>query len=1006
MSSISSYSPPPVFRQIPFHSEALTPTPSSVRRTRSTAEEEPVIATPTWTLEAPGENVSTRQGDTVLAGRLSSAVSSGEVRVNVPHGSSLEKALQLYRDLLNQPQALEWFARKGLELDSLTLHKHEVKGYTTRDGVRTAVAFSATDDSGWWQVSAKMRAIRDLLDPEDKGMPCLDSGEYQVPLHVATSAYDLPVGEAPTSPLVLSPTVVVGMKDVRRVIADLDERAFLASLMEAHLLDMPADRPIDWTLQQINVSPASAEGIGHQARYNVDQLLRYKGLGSPQTAEASRHVIEWLRVALPPAPPEGDYSGLDASQPARAQWRALESPPGTVGGFELYHPVNMGRTFSEVRNDLVQHLRDKKGLEPSLAGQVATIGLAQVAPEFLVREGADATTIGTPAWTELRLGCEMAEAVAPGTSRALNSDQVRALTTLVPTSDEQRTLMQVRASRVLLDWAVLNGIVPAKPQGQHTASDLKKASEVFNRQRRLATRAFNITGTPLPTRRLLAQQELLKVFPDKSARQLEAMTVQLVDAKERRNLRASEPRTRSLIDTYMTGDLVPGKWILSSDVPPTGPGQAPRTPFQFQNDETLPMLARNKLDGLIRRLPVLDDLLKTAVSKHHNAQQRAFVTKLKLMFAKLPLADRQRIELGAVDLFTLRKKTGKQQVWESDDDRAAVRGRQGTLMRVLHDQAVTYYEVLNSGRIIRHDDLATTSALDKVMRDTSYLGQYKLQGQSYIRGGHDVPLDFEAYASGSQPRPGVTSSDVIIDRLGRNAEAGSLPANQTLATFVPDSYQSDRVEFIACEIAEQNFYESAEQMLKRAKGQLPVEKSRAEHARDINLLTSLVPFVGAYQDFADGNITKGLQSLALDVGGVLVGAGGQARKLLGSGKAFTLGSLAPTRGKLSASVKPWAPKVAWSWNEPKLRFSDAALDFSKQTTQFFNAVFNPLDGYPRLLGATSRGLTKLPRLATTNHLGLSKALPHLAMAEEKLKCYFLVGTGLVDPGKPPAIKSE
>ncbi|MDP1050927.1 hypothetical protein, partial [Klebsiella quasipneumoniae] len=113
-------------------------------------------------------------------------------------------------------------------------------------------------------------------------------------------------------------------------------------------------------------------------------------------------------------------------------------------------------------------------------------------------------------------------------------------------------------------------------------------------------------------------------------------------------------------------------------------------------------------------------------------------------------------------------------------------------------------------RIIRHDDLATTSALDKVMRDTSYLGQYKLQGQSYIRGGHDVPLDFEAYASGSQPRPGVTSSEVIIDRLGRNAEAGSLPANQTLATFVPDSYQSDRVEFIACEIAEQNFYESAE----------------------------------------------------------------------------------------------------------------------------------------------------------------------------------------------------
>ena len=94
-------------------------------------------------------------------------MSSGQVRVNIPHGSSLEKALQLYRDLLNQPQTLGWFARKGLELDSLTLHKHEVKGYTTRDGVRTAVAFSATDDSGWWQASAKMRAWQRHAQPLD-----------------------------------------------------------------------------------------------------------------------------------------------------------------------------------------------------------------------------------------------------------------------------------------------------------------------------------------------------------------------------------------------------------------------------------------------------------------------------------------------------------------------------------------------------------------------------------------------------------------------------------------------------------------------------------------------------------------------------------------------------------------------------------------------------------------------------------------------------------------------
>ncbi|MFP3733161.1 hypothetical protein SB690_20595, partial [Bacillus sp. SIMBA_006] len=72
-------------------------------------------------------------------------------------------------------------------------------------------------------------------------------------------------------------------------------------------------------------------------------------------------------------------------------------------------------------------------------------------------------------------------------------------------------------------------------------------------------------------------EQLLKVFPNTNATQLEAMTVFLADSDERRNLRASEPRTRSLIEAYMTGDLVPGKWALSSEVTDTGNPTA-RTP--------------------------------------------------------------------------------------------------------------------------------------------------------------------------------------------------------------------------------------------------------------------------------------------------------------------------------------------------------------------------------------------------------------------------------------------
>ena len=90
----------------------------------------------------------------------------------------------------------------------------------------------------------------------------------------------------------------------------------------------------------------------------------------------------------------------------------------------------------------------------------------------------------------LRLGCAMAETVAPGLSRVMSGAQITALTTLAPTSDEQRAIMQVHGMGLLLDWAVLNGVLIAKPQGQHTQEEIQKASQVFNRQRTLATRAF------------------------------------------------------------------------------------------------------------------------------------------------------------------------------------------------------------------------------------------------------------------------------------------------------------------------------------------------------------------------------------------------------------------------------------------------------------------------------------------------------------------------------------
>lgn len=871
-----------------------------------------------------------------------------------------------------------------------------------------------------------------------------------MPLHVVLNAYGLGPGESAEQKRTLKDQVAANgltapsrfsaaLDDVRGVISDLDERAFLANWLEEQVQPLPDSHATDWSTLKIQLSPASAQGIGPHPSYDVAQLLAHKGLGTPRTAAATRNVIRWLRTALPPAPPLNNYAGLIPQQPGAPDYKplatlamhtpatlsldpdahlarlsqgpdavafgnvlaaVLEGPAGSIGGYALYRPSNAGRTLGDVRQDLEKHLRDTLGMDPNLALLVAHVALAQVAPEFLVRDVPESIKIGTSAWAELRLGCAMAERMLPGTSRLMDEEQICALTNLAPTSDDQRTLMQESTLGILLDWGVLNGVIPNKPQGQHTQEDLKKASGVFTRQRTLSVRSFNRLSSVLPSRRRVATQELLKAMPQTSLSQLEAMTVYLADSNERRNLRLSEPRTRSLIETYMSGDLTKDRWVLTTDMP--SPGGRANTPYRnFDESATIPAAARQPLNDIIERLPALEPLLERTVNRHHNDQQMGFVTKLKLMFAGLPLADRQRIELGSVELFTLRKATGKQQVWESDADREAVTARQGTLMRVLHDNTVTYYEVLYSGNIIKHDSLQVTDALDKVAYDKSHLAKYKLLAGTYIRRGHHVSLDFNAYASGAPAREGVSSTDVIIDKIGVTKGPRPLPATVTKESFVPDTYQSDRIEDIAVEITERNFYESAKDMLTRAKGLLPVEKSREAHARDVNLLLSLVPFVGAYQDFRDGDFGKGLQSLALDVAGLMIGAGGQARSLVRSLKTLVKNTRRPSFGRLGARVVPSSPKAAWSWNEPKVRFSDAAFDFSKQTVLFLNAVFNPVDGYPRLISATSKGLSKLPSVGTTVSAGLSKAMPHLVTIEEKTRCYFLVGTGLVDPTKPP-----
>ncbi|MBK5477091.1 hypothetical protein JFU04_13385 [Pseudomonas sp. TH21] len=527
----------------------------------------------------------------------------------------------------------------------------------------------------------------------------------------------------------------------------------------------------------------------------------------------------------------------------------------------------------------------------------------------------------------------------------------------------------------------MNGSVRQRSDGEYSQADIEDAARAFFQQREEAAGAFTRASAPLPTRRALAVKELLRVFPGTTPAELENLSVQLASAEDRRNLPISEPRTRSLVETYMTGDLTPGKWVLGEDMPASPP--AAKTPYQPASTPQIPEAARTRLDTLIRRLPELDGALKTSVGQHQYQLQQAYAIKLKLMLAELPLDDRRLLELGKVELFTLRAETGVTEHSETAALRLARRARQGTLMRVEHGPEVVYFELFAQGKIIKRTDLPKTIELDGVIRRERYPSPRGFVYLPVVRG-TQMSLDLEAYAGGAPTGPNVKPSTVIVERLGPQFPARELPANHTAQSYVPDTYASRKTQSIADRIAQDNFYQSTESMLQRASEPLPLERRREERAREHAFLLGFVPFVGAYQEFKQGNIGAGLANLALDVVGVAIGAGGQARGLIRSAKA-----LVPSR--LATRFKPAAVTLAPL--KSAASFSDRAFDFVRQSALFSSAALNPLDGYPQLINAAIKGVVKLPVLLAGGALKWGKVMPHMVTAEEKLRAYLLIAAG-------------
>ncbi len=688
------------------------------------------------------------------------------------------------------------------------------------------------------------------------------------------------------------------------------------------------------TLTVLDCSPQPWLGRNlEQIRENADQIIA-QSLAQGAGLGRSDPIVTALK---------GDHSSAtgDASPSYRQQMiltrdllridPELGMKRNHIAGYNVYSASNTGKTLSEVRTALEQHIATSKGLSISEAVLITHALLATVAPEFLVK-GAGEERVGSLALVNLRTQTSLAELAVQGSSREMSTEQVNSRSLLTPLSDEHEQLQALEAAGPIYDWALAQGIVT--PEEDYSPVAVKRALTGYNQrldEYQAMSRELDSARSTIATRLELGKQEFARICPghddffNKPMIYAEPDSILYQVGKATSDFGASlSGGGPSVVDgqRVSTGEHIVGAssiydLYLSGELTAENAGTRQ---WKFTNAED--RVKFQSLTSTLSMLKPINEVFDDKIDVGLEHLEKFKLMSARIMMSEMPLEDRLRLEFGEVHIYGV---SANQTPGGSELTQERAQQSIGPILYAKDASGAQCYEFLPSSNsyILRPDLLPGLTAGKNI----------------------DMNLHKNSIRLRKRHHPALPADLDIKEYFPAKAQH---PAG---AARVPNSYSSTRTDQMIKVFKDNHLLINRQLMREDAKGLTHNESIQQRFdAAESFIVNTLVPFKGNLEDIFSGDAKRamlGALGLGLEVVGTLFVVAGAAKAAAkGASVAYKLTTFA----KAAMSMFN-LPGAVWDTGKSVYRLSSLGI----------RRVGNAMPGH------LAKGIADFRKLVGSNH---------------------------------------